>query len=228
MSPRAAAGLVAAPRYARRVALLACPFCREMFQPKEHTSCPVCGVPLVAQGKLALSTDALHELGEDGLPREPEWEPLPAAYLGRSRGALAALAVLGLVAFVLPWVHLTMPDIVSYSGFTLARRLGWAWGGGVAWFVLLPTVLSRRSIMQMRGARVAVSFLAAVPGITAAMLLLRPPHGVHGVPLRFTWEVGIFATLALSAAAVGFGLFFGGRVDDIKVRRGTSAGQMVH
>ena len=30
------------------------------------------------------------------------------------------------------------------------------------------------------------------------------------------------------AAAVGFALFFGGRVDDIKVRRGTSAGQMVH
>jgi hypothetical protein len=216
---------VAAPRYASRVALLACPFCREMFQRKEHTACPVCGVSLVPQGTLPLSDDAR---SEDGLPREPEWEPLPPAFLGRSRGALVVLAILGIAAFFLPWVHLTMPDIVSYSGFNLARRLGWAWGGAVAWFVLVPTVLSRRSIMQMRGARVAASFLAAIPGVTAAMLLWRPPHGSHGVPLRFTWELGIFATVALSVIAVGFALFFGGRVDVIKVRRGTSAGQMVH
>lgn len=212
-------------RYARRVSLLACPFCREMFREAEREACPVCGVPLVAFEKLPPSDDAL---SEDGLSREPEWEPLPATYLGRSRGALAILAVLGLVVFFVPWVHLTLPDIVSYSGFALARRLGWAWGAGVAWFVLVPTVLSRRSIMQMRGARVAVSFLAAVPGVTAALLLARPPHGAHGVPVRFTWEIGVYATLVLSAVAVAFALFFGGRVDDIQVRRGTSAGQTVH
>lgn len=222
---RSAPGRAVAPRYARGVPLLACPFCREMFQQKEHDACPVCGVPLVAQGSLPLSDDAL---SEDGLSREPEWEPLPVTFLGRSRGALAVLSLLGLAAFFLPWVHLTMPDIVSYTGFTLARRLGWAWGGAVAWFVLVPTVLSRRSIMQMRGARVAASFLAAVPGVTASMLLARPPHGMHGVPLRFTWEPGIYATVALSVVAVGFALFFGGRVDDIKVRRGSSAGQTVH
>jgi hypothetical protein len=138
------------------------------------------------------------------------------------------LALAGLVAFFLPWVHLTMPDVVSYSGFALARRLGWAWGAGVGWFVLIPTVLSRRSIMQMRGARVAAAFLAAVPGVTAALLLARPPHGVHGVPLHFTWEWPLFATLALSAVALAFAVAFGGRVDDIKMRRGTSAGQVVH
>jgi hypothetical protein len=138
------------------------------------------------------------------------------------------LAVLGLVAFFLPWVHLTMPDIVSYSGFTIARRLGWAWGAAVAWFVLIPTVVTRRSIMKMRGARVAVSFLAAVPGVTAAMMLSRPPHGSPGMPLQFTWEVGVYATLVLSVVAVAFALVFGGRVDDIKVGKGTSAGQVVH
>jgi hypothetical protein len=180
---------------------------------------------LVGLEKLPPSHDAE---SEDGVPRQPEWEALPLAYARRGRGALAALALAGVAAFFLPWVHLTMPDITSYSGFALARRLGWAWGAGVGWFVLLPTVLSRRSIMQMRGARVASAFLAAVPGVTAAILLARPPHGAHGVPLRFSFGWGLYATLALSAMALGFSLFFGGRVEDIALRRGTSAGQVVH
>lgn len=208
------------------MSLLACPFCREMFPRKEQQGpCPVCGVPLVALEKLPPSHDAL---SEDGIPPEPEWEPLPVTFLRRGRGALALLAVAGLVAFFSPWVHETMPDIVTYSGFALARRLGWAWGAGVGWFVLLPVVLSRRSVMTMRGARVAASFLSAVPGLTAALLLARPPHGLHGVPLRFAFSWGLYGTLGLSLLALGFALFFGGRVDDIAVRRGTSAGQVVH
>lgn len=212
-------------RYARRVSLLACPFCREMFPRKEQGPCPVCGVPLVALEKLPPSHEAL---SEDGIPHEPEWEPLPVTFLRRGRGALALLAVAGLVAFFAPWVHETMPDIVSYSGFALARRLGWPWGAGVGWFVLLPVVLSRRSVMKMRGARVAASFLSAIPGLTAALLLARPPHGSHGVPLRFAFAWGLYGTLGLSLLALGFALFFGGRIDDIAVRRGTSAGQTVH
>jgi hypothetical protein len=213
------------PRYAPRVALLACPFCREMFPQDERKTCPVCGVSLVAQGKLPLSDDAL---SEDGLPRQPEWDLLPFTYLRRGRGPLAVLCVLGLVAFFMPWVHLTLPDVVSYTGFDLGRRLGWAWGAGVAWFVLFPVVLTRRTIMHMRGARVAASFLAAIPGVAAALLLARPPHASYGIPLRFTWEFGLYATLAISLVAVAFALFFGGRVDDIRVRRGTSAGQVMH
>jgi hypothetical protein len=220
-----AAGARRALRYARPVALLACPFCREMFEPNERKACPVCGMSLVAMEKLPLSDDAL---SEDGVPRQPEWEPLPFAYLGRSRGALALLAVAGLATFFVPWVHVTLPDIVDFSGFDLARRLGWSWGAGVGWFVLVPIVLTRRSVMKMRGARVAAAFLAAVPGLTAAILLSRSPHGANHVPLQFTWGWGIFATLALSAVAVGFALFFGGRVDVIPLRRGTSAGQVVH
>jgi hypothetical protein len=211
--------------YARKVALLACPFCREMFKRAETGACPVCGVALVPMATLPLSDDAL---SEDGITRQPEWEKLPAMYLGRNRGLLAVLAAIGLAFFFLPWVHETLPDVFTYTGFDLGRRLGWVWGGGVAWFVLLPTVLSRRAIMQMRGARVAATFLSAVPGVTAALLLLRPPHGAHGVPLRFTFEYGLYATLVLSAVAVVAGLTFGGRVDQIKVRKGTSAGQVVH
>jgi hypothetical protein len=219
-------GPTPAVRYARPVSsLLACPFCREMFQLNERLICPVCGVPLVGFEKLPLSDEAA---SQDGIPRQPEWEPMSATYPGRSRGALTVLAVLGLAAFFVPWVHLTMPDIVSYSGFDLSRRLGWPWGAEVGWFVLLPMVITRRSIMKMRGARVAASFLSAIPGLTAALLLARPPHGGHGVPLRFTFEWGLYATLGLSLVALGFALVFGGRVDDIHVRRGTSAGQVVH
>jgi hypothetical protein len=218
-------GVVAGVRYARPVALLACPFCREMFELGETPACRTCGVTLVAFEKLPLSDEAA---SEDGVIRQPEWEPLALTYLGRGRGALALLALGGAVVFFGPWVHLTMPDLVSYSGFDLSRRLGWAWGAAVAWFVLLPTVLSRRSVMKMRGARVAASFLSAIPGLTAGLLLARPPHGAHGVPLHFSWAWGLFATLAFSLAAVAFSLFFGGRLDEIALRRGSSAGQVVH
>ncbi len=209
----------------RRMSLLACPFCREMFEKGEHGTCPVCGMPLVAFEKLPPSAEARDP---DEVPPSPESELLPATYLGRGRGLLAALALAGLVAFLLPWVELTLPDVVSFSGLALARRLGWAWGAGVAWFILVPTVLSRRSILQLRGARVAASFLAAVPGTTAGILLARPPHGAHGVPVRFTFAPALYATLALSVLALGVAAFLGGRLDDIRLRRGSSAGQLVH
>ena len=205
--------------------LAACPFCREMFDRRERRSCPLCGVALVAFERLAPSDDVL---SGDGLPRRPEHEPLPIAFLGRGRGLLAALAMAGLGAFFLPWIHVTLPDIVTYSGAAVARRLGWAWGAGVGWFILLPTVLSRRSISEMRGARVAAAFLSSVPGVTALVLLLRPPHGGHGVPLRFTFGEGVYATLALSGFALAAAVLFGGRSDDIRLRRGTSRGQVVH
>lgn len=205
--------------------LLACPFCRELFDCREEKTCAVCGVALVPLDRLPPSTEVMTE---DGIPEAPEYQPLPWAYLGRGRGLLAILGLLGLVAFLLPWVNVTLPDIVSYSGLDLGKRLGWVWGAGVAWTVLVPTVLSRRSIMGMRGARLAAAFLGAVPSATVLILVSRPPHGSHGVPLRFTYGAGLFATAALSLVAMAAGALFGGRVDDIRVKRGTSSGQTVH
>src|SRR5579859_4289838 len=80
------------------VPLSSCPFCREMFPAGERQRCPVCGVHLVATDTLAPSDDAY---SEDGLPRQPEWEPLGPLFLGRGRGALALLALCGIVAFFL-------------------------------------------------------------------------------------------------------------------------------
>jgi hypothetical protein len=208
------------------MSLLACPFCREMFEKDEQTSCPVCTVPLVPFEKLPKSATA--NADEDGLPVNPEDELLPGRYLGRGRGLLVALGVAGIAAFFLPWIDVSLPDVISLSGFDVARRLGWAWGAGVAWSVLIPTVLSRRTIRQMRGARVAAAFLAGVPATTVAVLLARPPHGGHGVPLRFAFAPAMYATLGLSAVAFVVAVLFGGRADDIRVNRGSSAGHLVH
>jgi hypothetical protein len=122
---------------------------------------------------------------------------------------------------------MTLPDIQTLSGFDLARRLGWAWGAAVAWVVLVPTVLSRRSIMQLRGARVAAVFLALVPAVTVAILLARPPHSTL-VPVRFDWGWPMYATLGVSLLAAAVSLSLGGRIDDIETVRGSSAGQTLH
>lgn len=216
-------------RYPRSAAmsLLACPFCREMFEEGEAKTCPVCGMALTQFEKLPPSLDALHD--EAGVPTAPELERFGWTYLGRGRGALAALAAVGIGLFFLPWVRLTMPYITSYSGFNLAAdRIGWLWASFVGWSVLIPTVLSRRNIAQLRGARVAAAGLAAAPAVAIAVLLLFPPHGKHGVPLRYTWDWPFWAMLAVSVAAVLVSLRLGGRIDDIKVSRGSSKGQHVH
>jgi hypothetical protein len=59
-------------------------------------------------------------------------------------------------------------------------------------------------------------------------LLLRPPHGAHGVPLRFAFGAGLFASLILSVVSVVVGTLFGGRADDIRLDRGSSEGKLVH
>lgn len=196
-----------------------------MFERGERATCPVCGVRLVALAKLPRTTDT--SIDED-LRDPPEYEPLPLGNMSRGRGWLATLLVLGLVVFFVPWIHVTVPDIDTYSGLALAHRLGWPWAVPCAWFVMAPIVLTRRSIVQMRSARVAIAFLSAIPGTTAALVLLNPPHGSRLVPLRFSFEWGPYATLVLSLAALAVCARFGGRIDDIRVRRGTSSGETLH
>jgi hypothetical protein len=179
-----------------------------MFQEGEHDVCPVCGVPLAELSKLPPSHDAEVEAEA---PRDPNDDKLPLAYFGRGRGPLVLLALVGLVLFFLPWMHETLPDKVDYSGVAMARRLVWPWGAGVGWFVTLPTILSRRTVRQMRGARVAAAFLAGVPAMTVATLLLFPPRGTQYITLRFTYTWPFYATLVTSLIALGFALTFGGR-----------------
>lgn len=212
--------------YPERVGLLACPFCREMFEEGEAKTCPVCGMALTKFENLPSSIDAIHDEGD--VPAAPEHEPLAWNYFLRGRGVLPILAVAGVVLFFLPWVRLTMPYIDAKSGFDLAhQRIGWLWAACVGWTVLIPTVLSRRSIAQLRGARVAAAFLAAIPAVAVGVLLAKPPHGGL-IPVRYTWDWPIYAMLGVSLLAIAFAVRLGGGVDDIKVARGTSKGQHLH
>lgn len=207
------------------LALVACPFCRELFEEGEASTCPVCGMELTPFEKLGASLDAIHEDG--GVPVAPEKEILPATYFARSRGALALSGIIGLGLFFLPWIHVTLPDVAVMSGFDLAKRLVWVWTALAAWVVLVPTVLSRRSIWQMRTARVAAGFLAAIPAVTTFVLLVRPPRS-RLIPIVFTYEWPLWATLGLSLVAIAFAVRLGGRIDDIRVARGSAAGQKLH
>lgn len=214
-----------APRYARKVGLIACPFCREMFEEGEAKKCPVCEMPLAQLHKLPPSLDAMHD--EAGVPTAPELELMPLTYLGRGKAPLAVVGLIGLGLFFFPWVQMTLPYIAAKSGFDLAKNIGWLWSCLAAWCVLVPVTLSRRSIAQMRGARVAAAFLSAFPGISAAILLLKPPHGaLFKIVYAFQWP--IYSTLAVSLVAIVLSLRLGGSARDIKVARGSSVGQHLH
>lgn len=197
-----------------------------MFEDGEADACPICQMPLAKLHKLPPSIDAMHD--EAGVPTTPELEPMPLTYLGRGKGPLAVLALLGLACFFLPWVRLTMPYIDAKSAFDLAHeRIGWLWACCAAWVVLVPTVLSRRSILQMRGARVAAAFLSAIPAVAIGALLVNPPRGGI-VPVRYTWGWPMWATLVVSLAAILVSIRLGGSTDIIDVKRGSSKGQALH
>lgn len=197
-----------------------------MFEVGEAKQCPVCGVKLTRFEDLPPSHDAMHD--EGGVPLTPELERLPWRDMGRGKGATLALALVGVVLFFLPWVRLTLPYVDAKSGFTLAHeRLGWLWATFAAWVVLVPTVLSRRTILQLRGARVAAAFLGAIPAVAVVVLLARPPRGGI-VPVRYSWDWPLWATLVVSLLAVVVAVRLGGPVDDIRVRRGSSRGRALH
>lgn len=207
--------------------LVACPFCRELFARSEAAVCPACGLALTDIAKLPPSTEAQalerDEQDEFGIPREPHHERLPFVFVGRGRGPLALISALGFGVFFAPWVDMTSPELRVLSGAALAHRAPWIWGAGVAWFVLLPLVLSRRSIFEMRGARVAAAFLSAIPALTGAILYGNPPHHRY-IPIAFQWGIGLHATVALGLIALAVAVRFGGRIDDIRLERGRVAG----
>jgi hypothetical protein len=196
-------------------ALRACPFCRKLYTSEEASSCPDCDVALVAMSQLPPSLDALAEDAEQGLLTLPENRPLPARYMGRGRGALLALSALGIFAFFLPWVELTAPEAVVYSAFDLARgRAGFLWGGVTAWLVMMPLVVTRRTIARMRGVRVVTVMFAAMTLSETLMLWLMPPR--RGIaPLELHFRYGLFLSGAISLVAMAVAARFGGSLDKL-------------
>jgi hypothetical protein len=218
---------IASIPYRRWVPLDACPFCREMFDSAEASVCPSCGIELVPIAKLPPSPTLRHEVIPWDEDLGPEHDKLPWSYWRRGRGPACLLAVAGILLFMLPWVKVTLPFTGELSGWDLSRRVGWSWAALAAWVVLGPTVASRRTVAQLRGARVAASFLAAVPAVTASILLAFPPRGgIIPVHLELTWP--LYATLVASIAAIVVGVKLGGRADVIVATRGSSENNLLH
>ncbi|HYQ17292.1 MAG TPA: hypothetical protein VEQ58_16080, partial [Polyangiaceae bacterium] len=196
-------------------ALRACPFCRKLYTSEEASTCPDCEVALVSMSKLPPSLDALEDEAEKGALTFPENQPLPTTYMGSGRGALLALSALGLFAFFLPWVELTAPESVVYSAFDLARgRAGFLWGGATAWLVMIPLVITRRTIARMRGVRVVTVMFAAMTLSETLMLWLLPPR--RGMtPLELHFRYGLFVSGAISIVAMIVAARFGGSLDKL-------------
>lgn len=206
--------------------LVACPFCRQLFEPGEASACPDCGLKLKDLGKLPPSYDAQIEYPE--IPTPPHMETLPWTFWGRNRLLLTVLPVLGLIAFFAPWIHQSAPELRDLSGFGLARIKGYFWAPATAWFVLLPLVISRRSIYKMRGSRVAVAFLAGTALMVVANLLLHQPQSTRYEQVHFEWGWGLWATLGVALATVIAALGFGGRLDDIPTTERRRGDEVLH
>jgi uncharacterized membrane protein len=190
--------------------LWACPFCREMYQPGEAKACTVCDVALVRVEALPKDASAPEAPPEDA--------ELPWLYMERGRGWLLGIGVLGLLAFFAPWVHDVMPEKRTLSGLQLAEKLGWLWAPFIAWLVLIPLVLSRRSIRRMRGARVAVAFLSAMSLLTVIVRVVFVPASTRLDPRVYSWGFGLYATAFLALAALLSAWRFGGRIDDLPAK----------
>jgi hypothetical protein len=192
-------------------ALLACPFCRTLFQRGEATACTVCGVNLVPFESLPPSAEALaEENAENESKTLPEDEIVQWNDFRRGRGALLTLSVLGFALFFAPWVAVEMPEDVVHSGFDLARgRAGWLWGGATGWLVLFPLVWSRRTIRSMLGARPVSAMLAAMTLFEVGMLVVVPPHSER-VPVEIHWAWGLYASGLVSLVGAVLAMRLGG------------------
>lgn len=202
------------------MSLIGCPFCGELFSRGEESVCPVCGVSLRSIDKLPPSYETRVALEEElsatplGDRRVAWW------YIRRGRGALIAISVLGLIAFFTPWVELHRPDEILLSGYTIARSRGaWFFGGPIGWFVMIPLVVTRRTIHEMRGVRIITALFAALSVVESLQLFLYPPRGSRYVPVAFDWSFGLHATLLLGVLGVVCAVRFGGRVEDVGERK---------
>ena len=197
--------------------LLACPFCRELFTPTEGERCPHCGLLLVDLSRLPPSLEARQEAEAAGELDPPELERLGFWYGGRGRGLLPVVAALGLATFIGPWAMLERPEHVTLSGFDLARAgVPWLFGGAIGWFILVPLVWSRRSVVELRGVRIIAATLAVLTALETTLLLLRPPleSTYYSSGLRYGW--GLYASLLVSALGTYVAATLGGRLDDLR------------
>lgn len=194
--------------------LLCCPFCRELYTKDDAVErCPDCGVELVPFYEVPPSPESQLEK-EAMLEQTPlEWRRLAFWDFRRGRGLLPLLALLGLISYALPWFSQSLPETRVLSGYQLARHhVGWLWGGAVGWFVLIPLVLSRRSIAEMRGVRMIAAVFASLTA-TEVLVFVNVTSSRHSqIVVQFAWEWGIWISCFVSALGACIAATLGGSI----------------
>jgi hypothetical protein len=199
----------------RVATLMACPFCRELYTEGELDVCPACDVVLRPLADLPPSFEALEQQAAEWEQTAPADRTFAWHYAGRGRALLLLTSTTGLVLFFCPWISMTLPDLLTLSGFQLATSRGfWFAGGAVGYFISIPLIISRRTLVQMQGARVILTLFTATTFFQTLLLFLNPPAR-ELIPVQFTWAWGFFASALLSLVSIPIALRFGGRHDDV-------------
>jgi hypothetical protein len=210
--------------------LLACPFCRELFDRTETEQCPECDIALEPLHRLAPSYEVAEEEAVRWERTRPEDELRPFGDLGRGRGAWLAVAAVSLLLFGLaPWVSITSPHTELRSGYSLASGpLGFLWGGATAWLVSLALVASRRTIVQMRGVRAILMLFAAMTASEILVLLSMSPAGSPEVRVAYEWAWGLYGSLGTSLLGIGVAARFGGALPQAEAAAAEPASEPAH
>lgn len=175
----------------------ACPFCRIYVADPAVVRCETCDVPLVSVRRLGPSPEEL--LAWEALPVEER--PIPLSAQSHGRGPLVLAALVGIVAYLLPWLEVRMPDVWIMHGSDFGRRLHWPHAVLASWIVIVPTAMTRRTLGRLLAARAVLAVLAAVPLVTLAVLHAKPPtHRL--LQVETTWLVASWVELAASVAAL--------------------------
>ena len=194
--------------------LLCCPFCRDLYTKDDNLErCPDCGVELIPFYELAPSPET--QLEQDALLEQiaPEWRTMSFWDWRRGRGLLVLLAIVGLASYTLPWFSQTMPETRVLTGYQLARHyVGWLWGGAVGWFILLPLVITRRSIAAMRGVRMIAAIFASLTATEILVFVNVTASRQSQVVVEFAWEWGIWVSCFISALGTCVAVLFCGPI----------------
>lgn len=133
-----------------------CPFCRESFE--EAAACPEHGLALVDFRALP-TADPVHD--------DESW--LPWSEFSYGRGWLLLGACLLLLAFVLPFAEMTGGFVAASSLYDLAaQRAKTLWLVPASAVAVLALFMRLRTPLALRGARLAVAWLALLPLALAA------------------------------------------------------------
>ena len=178
----------------------ACPFCRIYVADASVSHCDTCDVPLIPVAKLGPSPE--ERMAWEAMA--PDERPIPISPFSHGRALLSFAALVGIVAYLMPWLEVRSPDRWILHGTDFGRRLFWPHAALAAWVVALPTAMSRRTFGRLLASRAVLAVFAAVPLVTLVVLYAKPPtHKLLHVESTWLWGAaleGLASILGLFAA----------------------------